>query len=120
MSKDNPDCNEDETETCPWDSLDARCGRQVQGLCLNVREPRTELLATLLNWRGWVVLWMVLGQNDKALITCQIHHTAAVGTGRRLGRFPRLNGVQVGERNACSGDMSRWGSHGHSSLLPAW
>ena len=64
---------------------------------------------TLSNWRGRAVLWMVLGQNSKALITCQIHRTVALGMGRRLGRFPRLNGVQVGERIACSKAMSRWG-----------
>ena len=52
---------------------------------------------------------MVPGQNNKVLITCQIYHTATVGTRRHLGRFPRLNGVQVGERNACSKEVSRWG-----------
>lgn len=35
MKKDDPDCNGAKTEACPWDSLDARCGRQGQGLCLD-------------------------------------------------------------------------------------
>lgn len=46
VSEGEPDCNGARTEACPWDSLDARCGRQGQGLCLNAGEPRTELLAT--------------------------------------------------------------------------